>query len=417
MKPEQDHMFQYLTEIVKKGFPEPTFMNAISPGECLSVAAYSNSISQESLALLKSEDKTNVGFFFDGPIYPIRNGACYTLTNLMRALGESGSVNPILINCYRGWDDFTEYYDKKFGSVFMTPKDFYEPTDMLTSVVVKSNMEMAQFYDTELLVNIGPRLKNMGVKLILEVQNINHVLLERLGAPQPDIARALEFERVAFRLADYVLCRSDVDMGLALEQGSDPARSAVYRGGIFVNDFEFQLRGTGSKLLFLGHMYYQPNENALRVMAEHILPNLDDSYTLTVIGITPPGVIEKYSSDRILFRGGVDDLSGELLDYDIALAPLLEGSGTRLKVLDYLASGIPVIATSIAVEGLDPNIIQHLFVENDIEQYPMIIQRVGKSTVDDKCAIEARRYTAANYDWPVCIAPFLNTYDTLKGSK
>ncbi len=411
---KQDHTFQYLTEIVKKGFPEPTYIDVISPGDCVSILANSDFTTREPLTLQKTKDKTNVGFFFDGPIYPIRNGACYTLTNLMRALGESGSVNSILINCYRGWDDFTEYYDKRFDSIFMTPKDFYEPTDMLANVVAKSDMEVAQFYDTELLVNIGPRLKDMGVKLILEVQNINHVLLESLGALQLDVARALEFERRAFKLADYILCRSDVDMKLAIEQGADPTRSAVYRGGIFVDDFGFQPRSAGSRLLFLGHMYYQPNENALREIAEHILPKLDDSYTLTVIGIAPPKLIKKYSSDSILFKGGVDNLSEELLNYDIALAPLLEGSGTRLKVLDYLASGLPVIATDIAIEGLDPNITQHLYVENDIGRYASIIQRISQSVADDRRAIAALHYTVENYDWPACIAPFLNAYNVLK---
>ena len=352
MKSDNPHMFQYLTEIVEKGFPLPTHTESVIIGDFVWVQSYSISAIKNSTYVASGQESVKVGFFFDGPIYPIRNGACYTLTNLMRALKESNKVNPILICCYRGWDSIEEYFNRAFSSALINPVDYYEETGLLEDIILKVGIEIAQFYDTELLVKIGPRLKKIGVKLVLEVQNINHILLKRLGVPKFDIEQAIDYEKQAFSLADRILCRSQVDLDQAIEQGAQKNKSKIYRGGIFVEDFQFSpIRGK-YKLLFLGHMYYQPNENAFNAILRHILPKLDDRYSLTIIGIAPKEMIEKHTSERIKFKGGIDNLSEELLNYDIALAPIIEGSGTRLKVLDYMASGMPIIATDIAGFGV-----------------------------------------------------------------
>ena len=60
----------------------------------------------------------------------------------------------------------------------------------------------------------------------------------------------------------------------------------------------------------------------------------------------------KYENEKVKFLGYVEDLNDIFSKTTIALAPLFEGSGTRLKILDYLSAGIPTISTNLGVEGL-----------------------------------------------------------------
>lgn len=416
---DSNFLFQYTQEKIDKGYPKPEFTDLIEPGTYRHVAKGAANVQARTVEIgITGEEagaSVRVGFFFDAPFLPIRNGACYTLANLMRTLGQSGQVDAEFVNCYRGWDDLSQYHGQDFSATFICPEDYYNPTGILEHAVRSSNMDIAQFYGTEILV-VGPMLKEMGVKIILEVQNIDHVLLERLGAPEEEINKAKELQAASLRLADFSFCRSDIDREQAIALGADPSRVGVYRGGICTGDFEFRSRTEDrKKLVFLGHMYYQPNENALDEIANNVLPNLDPDYTLTVIGITPKNILEKYKDNpRIKFREGVDDLSTELLSYDIALAPLQEGSGTRLKLLDYLASGLPVISTEIGAEGLDPGLHSHITVENDVRRYAQHIQDIAKNPqAYAERARAGRAFVEREYDWRACIGPFLEEYRRL----
>lgn len=415
VRSDRGFLFQYTQEKIHKGYPEPEYSNLIEPGSYLHVAKQGSGAearTAETEVSAEESDLPRVGFFFDAPFLPVRNGACYTLLNLMKTLGQSGHVNAEFVNCYRGWDELGQYNGQDFSATFIRPEDYYNQTGVLEHVVKSSSMDIAQFYGTEILVT-GPLLKELGVKVVLEVQNIDHILLERLGVPEDEVRKAKELQIASLKLADFSFCRSEIDRQEAVALGADPSKVAVYKGGICTGDFEFRERTEQRKnLVFLGHMYYQPNENALDQIVENVLPNLDSGYTLTVIGITPKNILEKYADNpRIIFREGVDDLSSELLKYDVALAPLQEGSGTRLKLLDYLASGLPVISTEVGAEGLSAGINSHITVEDDIRKYAQRIRDIASNP--EKYAQRSRNgrlFVESEYDWKNCIDPFVEQY-------
>lgn len=362
-----------------------------------------------------AEKELNIGFCFDGSFLPIRNGASYTILNLMRSLYDSNNIYPNLVLCYRGWDDPSLYYKKCFRTLFINPFDYYGQTNVIEQIFKKFKIKIVHFYSSEGLLNLGSRLKKIGIKVIFEIQNIDHILYSRLGSDKTEINRVKKLQKKAIKISDFVFCRSAIDYNQALNLGADPRNTAIYKGGIYVNDFIFKTRNQKRyKLVFLGHMYYPPNENALKNIATIILPDLDNRYSITILGITPRKTIEKYKNPRLTFKEGVDDLSKELLNYDIALAPLSEGSGTRLKILDYLASGLPVITTSLGIEGLDNKIAHLVTVEDDLRLYAQRINFIMNNinSYDEQASI-AREFVKSEYDWSRCINTFLKVYEQL----
>ena len=333
----------------------------------------------------------------------------------MRALTDSGKVDPNLLLCYRGWDNPKNYINQKFRTTFIRPDDYYKLNNVIEYIVNYHDIEIVQFYSSEGVLNLAPRLKKIGVKTIFEVQNIDHVLYERLGNDKKQIKKIKELQEKALSICDYVLCRSEIDKQLAIELGANPKAIDIYKGGIYVEDFTFQKRiQSRFKLVFLGHLFYPPNENAVKIMVEQILPKLPSNYTITIIGIGPEDLIEKYQSDRIIFKGGVDNLSQELLSYDIAIVPLFAGSGTRLKVLDCLASGLPILSTNLGIEGLDPEIKKYIFTEDDISKYVEKIEFINNnlSEIQDM-SVKGRKFVKEKYDWSNNLEPFLKAYKLL----
>ena len=110
------------------------------------------------------------------------------------------------------------------------------------------------------------------------------------------------------------------------------------------------------RLLFLGNVTSVPNADAIAYFADDILTLLRKEFPDTTLDVIGPGASEavqqKYES-RVNFRGFVPDLREALANYDMLVAPLRFGSGTKLKVLDAMAHGLPVVTTAVGAEGLD----------------------------------------------------------------
>lgn len=402
----------HLKEIIDKGFDFTNIEDALNLDKGFAtIAARSDQITTNKE--FGDGDKPKVVFCFDGPFLPIRNGASYSLYNLLQNLGKNGQITPILLLCYRGSDSPRSYFNKDFRTIFITPEHYYEEDGFIEELFKTNNIATVQFCSSEGLLNLGPRLKKNGVKVIFDIQNIDYILEERLKHGSELVKKAKKLQIEAIQYSDYVLCRSEVDKSHALEMDATLNKMGVYNGAITVEDFKHAtVRSNPKSLVFLAHMYYEPNENAFNFIADNLMPSLPNDYTLTVIGITPKHIVEKHKdNDRIVFKQNVDDISNELLNHGVALAPIFEGSGTRLKVLDYLASGIPIIATKLAVEGLRDDIADVISIKETSTEYIKEIQKIADNPLEfEQRSEDGRVFVKTFYDWQNQLDPFLKAY-------
>lgn len=362
--------------------------------------------------------KYRVAFLVDGSFLPIRNGTYYSIFHLMNTLYDSNKVEPFLILSYRGWDKPNLYYGQKFSTVFLKTLDYYSNTGTLEHILNHFSIDIIHVYNSEEVIGMLSRLKSKSFKIIYEAVNIDHVLYERLGEKPKVLSKIKNIQSKAMTLCDAVLCRSVVDKNYILHMGIAESNIHIYRGAINIKEIKFKIRVKKNyKLVFLGHMYYPPNEEALNFMHNIIIPGLkkySNRYSVTVIGSVPKYLVKKYSSKYILFKGGVDNLSDELLKYDIALAPIKSGSGTRLKILDYLASGIPVISTRLGIEGLENQIRKCLIIEDNLDKYADLINKIEEDLHGYKhYSKRGRNFVIKYYNWSDNIDVFINLYNKL----
>jgi glycosyltransferase involved in cell wall biosynthesis len=107
------------------------------------------------------------------------------------------------------------------------------------------------------------------------------------------------------------------------------------------------------RVLFAGVMSYRPNIDAAELFVNRILPKLHEDVEVRIVGKDPPDVIRNLASKdrRVVVTGTVPDMRTEYWGADIFVAPMTETSGIKIKVLQAMAAGLPVVASQRAVEG------------------------------------------------------------------
>ena len=111
---------------------------------------------------------------------------------------------------------------------------------------------------------------------------------------------------------------------------------------------------------------------------------------------------------NITLAGYVDDIKSLVASCDVSLAPLWSGGGTRLKILEAMASGTPVVATSKGAEGLLVQNGQHLLIGDDPEKFAEhVVKLLNSKDLRDFLSANALKLIRDCYDWPVLMPAFL----------
>ena len=162
-----------------------------------------------------------------------------------------------------------------------------------------------------------------------------------------------ELERVWLPRFSLVLATSQADAEL-VRAIAPRASVAVYPNALPPTPLPAPI--DDEAIVFSGNMEYHPNVIAVRFFRREVWPRLRDRWPLLVwrlVGKNPVAVRRFTAGDpRIEVAGPVVDAVCELARSRVAVVPLLTGSGTRLKILEAWAAGLPVVSTTIGAEGL-----------------------------------------------------------------
>ena len=137
--------------------------------------------------------------------------------------------------------------------------------------------------------------------------------------------------------------------------------------------------GTEDSIVFSGNMEYHPNVDAVRYFRTEVWPTLRErhpSLAWRLVGRNPRSVAAFTDDPRIEVVGSVPDAIFELAQSKIAIVPLRTGSGTRLKILEAWAAGLPVVSTSIGAEGLPARDSEHLLIADSPAEFADAVTRL-----------------------------------------
>jgi glycosyltransferase involved in cell wall biosynthesis len=199
-------------------------------------------------------------------------------------------------------------------------------------------------------------------RVILDLHNIESVLHARCAMVEPwPIATAHKvFEQACSDLERQLLPRFSMLLAASEADAATLQRIApTAQTTVFPNTLPpLPLPSVPEReiVVFSGNLEYHPNVSAVRFFRYHVWPLLRERYPRLgwrVVGKNPRAVARYLAGDeRIEVSGPVDDAVTEIARARVAVAPLLAGSGTRMKILEAWAAGRAVVSTPIGAEGL-----------------------------------------------------------------
>ncbi len=271
----------------------------------------------------------------------------------------------------------------------------------------------------------------LNVPMVYDAHNVEYAILERFARTrQNPLARAgaeiewrrvRAYERDVCRRSQLVLVVSDVDRAVLAGLAGAPARFATV---------PIAVEGTGvtpireltsePHVLFLGGLHWPPNADALltfvRDMWPRVLAHRPDA-TLTSIGRDDhPAAVECRAAPAVTLAGWVPDIGPFVQQSRVLVVPMRAGSGMRVKILEAMARGVPVVSTAVGCEGIDVEAGRHLLVEDDPARFADAVVRVlADDALARLLASEARALVMARYDVAAVSSALLGALQTVVG--
>jgi len=167
-------------------------------------------------------------------------------------------------------------------------------------------------------------------------------------------------------------------------------------------------------IIFLGTLSYEPNVHGLEWFVAEVLPLLvrdRPAVRLKIVGLDPAPPVLALAGDHVEIVGPVPDPVEHLHAATCSIAPLFIGGGTRIKILESLAAGCPVVSTEVGAEGLElaPDAVS---IADDAEAFSAAVLRILDEP--DTARLRARETSAevrARYSWGASASALLEAWE------
>jgi polysaccharide biosynthesis protein PslH len=253
------------------------------------------------------------------------------------------------------------------------------------------------------------------VRVLEEHNSLTRWMRERYESARPGLQRTRcwfawqktsRFEGRRFSQFDLVTMVSDLDGQTAQELvGGRRGQVQVVPNGVDCDRNRPGLAETQpDRLIFNGGLSYSANYDAMRWFLSEVYRNIKrlvPGISLTVTGsITGVDLAELAVDDSVRLTGFVDDVRLAVAEAVVCVVPIRQGGGTRLKILEAMALGTPVVSTRKGAEGLDVVDGEHLLLADDAMTFGShVVALLQTQALRARLSANARRLVEERYDW------------------
>jgi len=219
-----------------------------------------------------------------------------------------------------------------------------------------------------------------------------------------DVEKLKTWERMAWRNANSLTAVSPADAAIMEAYLSHSVE--VVSNGVDLAAFPFRLpsRRARHTILFVGNFRWVPNRDAANILIDRIWPGVKKLYPdaqLTVVGRDIPSSLKK----RITRQGGksdenVTDIASCYGEADTLVAPHTISGGTKFKMLEAMATGLPIVTTAQGAFGLRMEAGVHFQKADTPKDFIFKIQELWENPkLADALSLHARRLVEQYYSW------------------
>jgi glycosyltransferase involved in cell wall biosynthesis len=309
---------------------------------------------------VKIHKNSRICFVMDTAIAnPPLTGMTYRLVNITNALKKKGyEVSWIICNRnFKSAESF-ELFKSIPAKIHIVSKRLFYNKNYLLSIITENKIEVVIFEVTQTAIFFSHFLKEKvpEIPLILECHDIEASLMEyRKSSEERSLQMFLQYH--AGMILDGIVCMTQNDHKTLLSLGIPPDKLFLSQNGIFPEKYIIKKTEKCNEILFIGNMFYKPNQEAVSFFIKEVLPKVSKDFKFKIIGMHPDLLIKKYkNNNRVHFTGAITDWEDYILEINkscIAVCPVFSGSGMKTKILEYCASKLPIISTNHGLSGFE----------------------------------------------------------------
>jgi glycosyltransferase involved in cell wall biosynthesis len=316
------------------------------------------------------------------------------------------------------------------GEPFLTK---YVASRELEKLIWKStcgrNYDIVQFEDSPTARHFEFVHPQQKAKTVLSIQNVTSVQFYRMFTAESRLSKKIKYFLTWFPMLGWepdvankfqkTIVVSEVDKIIlqALKPGLD---ISVVPNGIDTTVCHPSKTGKQREknILIVGAMDYEPNVDAAMYFYREIFPAMIKRMpecTLTVVGRNPPDDILRLNADpKVMVEANVEDVGRYYEKALVSAVALRSGGGTRLKIIESMAFGVPVVSTTIGCEGLETKNGRDIIIADTPTDFAnSLLEIMSSPTRWSTISGNARTLVEEKYDWDHIARSLEDIYEEL----
>jgi len=270
-------------------------------------------------------------------------------------------------------------YDLIYSDLFMVP---YIPSDFKEKKILeKLNIE------SEIVRRFRSLQKNPIKKLLLHIESIN----------------LLNFELQSSDFMDITITLTERDKQNLAKFGADISKIKSIPPATKIDEAKpFKLDCSSKNIVHIGTAHWPPNVDGISWFIKDIFPKVISKIPeakLQIIGKEPPKKIQSLHNGKNIFvLGYVEDLREIYKHTGVFIVPIRIGSGIRIKIIETMSYGIPIVSTSIGCEGIGAKNGEHLLIADSEKDFAnAVIRLLENHELREKMRTNGRKYVTENF--------------------
>lgn len=197
---------------------------------------------------------------------------------------------------------------------------------------------------------------------------------------------------------------------LALKKDGISIRKLFKMTSYYDNYFEIERNNIDKHMiLYYGAMSRKENYSAAIWFIKEVLPLLDEKFKFIVIGSNPNNKLLRLCSERVMIKGFVKDVKPYFENCLCLVVPLFMGAGIKIKILEAMSAGVPVLTNEIGIEGIPAENGREYLHCDGKEKYALEIQRLYSNRVNSyELGENAKKFIHNNFDIQKSAVEFLD---------
>lgn len=326
------------------------------------------------------------------------------------------------------------------GRPFLIERDDLPPMqDMVNRQVQENNFQFIHA-DQLTMVQFGlksaSKFPNKKPKVIFDAHNAVWTIVERMKENAPwflkpilsvEAKRVKKYEGELLQTVDHVLAVTDIDQSLLedalyfsnVDQNDRVSPITVIPIAVDTDKLQPVDRKEGSKnIVTLGTLHYPPNADGIRWFFNEVFPLIQKRVpdaTLTIIGKNPPQdfiELAERNKESIKVTGYVEDLRPYLEESALMVVPVRAGGGMRVRILEAFSYAMPVVTTTIGLEGIEGTPDHDVLVADTLAEFAERTSELLEDiSLQEKLAVNGRELAISKYDWQAVLSAMKSIYE------